>query len=86
MYSFNPWFGVYGTVSLGYGVSKIEDFAPAISGGQDRTRLDPFFYASGGFGLSWTPSEHFAASLGYRYLHEGEVPAHAIELGLEGKF
>ena len=86
MYSFNPWFGVYGTVSLGYGVSKIEDFAPAISGGQDRTRLDPFFYASGGFGLSWTPSEYFAASLGYRYLHEREVPAHAIELGLEGKF
>ncbi len=85
-HSFNPWFGVYGTVSLGYGVLKIEDFAPALSGGHDRTRLDPFFFASGGLGLSWTPSEHFAASLGYRYLHEKEVPAHAIELGLEGKF
>ncbi|NDG99957.1 MAG: porin family protein [Opitutae bacterium] len=84
-HSFNPWFGVYGTVSLGYGVSRIEDFAPS-PGGHDRTRLDPFFFASGGLGLSWTPSEHFAASLGYRYLHEKEVPAHAIELGLEGKF
>jgi hypothetical protein len=85
-HSFNPWFGVYGTLSLGYGVSRIEDFAPALSSWNDRSRLDPFFYASGGLGLSWTPSQHFAASLGYRYLHEKEVPAHAIELGLEGKF
>ena len=85
-HSFNTWFGIYGTVSLGYGVSRIEDFAPALSGVHDRTRMDPFFFASGGLGLSWTPSEHFAASLGYRYLHEKEVPAHAIELGLEGKF
>jgi len=85
-HSFNPWFGIYGAVSLGYGVSRIEDFAPALSGGHNRSRLDPFFYASGGIGLSWTPFEHFAARLGYRYLHEREVPAHAIELGLEGKF
>jgi hypothetical protein len=85
-HSFNPWFGIYGTLSLGYGVSRIEDFAPALSSGHDRTRLDPFFFASGGLGLSWTPSQHFAASLGYRYLHDSEVPAHAIELGLEGKF
>jgi opacity protein-like surface antigen len=83
---FNSLFGVYGTVALGYGVSRVEDYAPIFQPGEDRSRLDPFFYASGGFGLSWTPSEHFAASLGYRYLHEGEVPAHAIELGLEGKF
>ena len=48
--------------------------------------MDPFFFASGGLGMSWTPSQYFAASLGYRYLHEKEVPAHAIELGLEGKF
>jgi opacity protein-like surface antigen len=83
-HSFHPWFGVYGTVALGYGVSRVEDFKASSS--YDRTRTDPFFYASGGFGLTWTPFEHFAASLGYRYLHEREVPAHAIELGLEGKF
>jgi len=85
-HSFNPWFGIYSTISLGYGVSRIEDFAPALSSWNDRSRLDPFFFASGGLGLSWTPSDHFAASLGYRFLHENEVPAHAIELGLEGKF
>jgi len=85
-HSFNPWFGIYGTVSLGYGVSRIEDFAPALQPGEDRSRIDPFFFASGGLGLSWTPSQYFAASLGYRYLHEKEVPAHAIELGLEGRF
>ena len=85
-HSFNPWFGIYGTVSLGYGVSRIEDFAPALHPGDNRTRLDPFFFASGGLGLSWTPSQYFAGSLGYRYLHEKEVPAHAIELGLEGNF
>jgi len=85
-HSFNPLFGVYGTISLGYGVSRIEDFAPTLQPGEDRSRIDPFFFASGGFGLSWTPSQHFAASLGYRYLHDSEVPAHAIQLGLEGKF
>ena len=42
-HSFNHLFAVYGTIGLGYGESVIEDFAPALSYGEDRTRLDPFF-------------------------------------------
>ena len=84
-HSFNHLFGIYGTIGLGYGVSVIEDFAPALSG-SDRTRLDPFFLATVGLGATWTPIDNFALSLGYRYLHEDEVPAHAIEVGVEGKF
>ncbi len=85
-HSFNQWVGLYGLLGLGYGVSIVEDFAPLFSGGVDRSRLDPFFFASAGFGVTWTPTEFFALSLGYRYLHEREVPAHSLEIGLEGKF
>ena len=85
-HSFNHLFGVYGSIGLGYGVSVIEDFAPALSGGHDRTRLDPFFLATVGLGVTWMPIDNFALSLGYRYLYEDEVPAHAIEVGVEGKF
>ena len=85
-HSFNHLFGIYGTIGLGYGVSVIEDFAPALSMGEDRTRLDPFFLATVGLGATWTPIDNFALSLGYRYLYEDEVPAHAIEVGVEGKF
>ena len=85
-HSFNHLFGIYGNIGLGYGVSVIEDFAPALSPGADRTRLDPFFLATVGLGATWTPIDHFALSLGYRYLYEDEVPAHAIEVGLEGRF
>ena len=85
-HAFTPWFGLYSSLGLGYGVSVVEDYAPLLSNGQDRTRLDPFFYASGGLGAVFTPTDHLALSLGYRYHHEREVPAHALELGLEGKF
>ena len=85
-HAFTPWFGLYSSLGLGYGVSVVEDYAPLLSSGQDRTRLDPFFYASGGLGAVFTPTDHLALSLGYRYHHEREVPAHALELGLEGKF
>lgn len=85
-HSINHLFGIYGTIGLGYGVSVIEDFAPALSMGEDRTRLDPFFLATVGLGATWTPIDNFALSLGYRYLYEDEVPAHAIEVGVEGKF
>ena len=33
-HSFNHLFGIYGTIGLGYGVSVIEDFAPALSWGK----------------------------------------------------
>ena len=85
-HSFNHLFGIYGNIGLGYGVSVVEDFAPTLSAGEDRTRLDPFFLATVGLGATWTPIDHFALSLGYRYLYEDEVPAHAIEVGLEGRF
>ena len=85
-HSFTHLFGIYGTIGLGYGVSVIEDFAPALSAGADRTRLDPFFLATLGLGATWTPIDNFALSLGYRYLYEDEVPAHAIEVGIEGRF
>ena len=85
-HTINQWFGLYGSLGLGYGVTTVEDFAPFFSGGADRTRLEPFFFASLGIGATWTPSEYFALSIGYRYLHEKEVPAHAVELGIEGRF
>ena len=85
-HSFNHFFGIYGNIGLGYGVSVVEDFAPALSAGADRARLDPFFLATLGLGATWTPIDNFALSLGYRYLYEDEVPAHAIEVGIEGRF
>ena len=83
---FNSWFGLYSSLGLGYGVSVVEDFAPSLSNSQNRKRIDPFFFASGGIGAVFTPTDFLAISLGYRYLHESEVPAHALELGLVGKF
>jgi hypothetical protein len=85
-HTINQWLGLYGSLGLGYGVTAVEDFAPLLSGGVDRTRLDPFFFASLGVGATWVPSDFFALSVGYRYLHEKEVPAHALELGIEGRF
>ena len=85
-HSFNSWFGLYSKLGLGYGVSMIEDFAPLLTAGNDRTRMDPFFFASGSLGVIFTPAEFLACSLGYRYVHEREVPAHAVEIGLAGRF
>ena len=78
-------FGIYSTLGLGYGLSVVEDFSPSPNG-PDRTRLDPFLYASVGVGATFTPTDFLALSLGYRYFHEEEVPAHGLELGLIGKF
>ena len=48
--------------------------------------IDPTFYGSLGFGVGFAASEYFALQLGYRYLYEDEVPAHAFEIGLAGNF
>ncbi len=77
-------FGLFANLGLGYGVSIVEDFAALHQ--SDRTRKDPFFLASPSFGLSWDPTQHFSLQLGYRYLYEDEVPAHAAQLGFKGTF
>jgi hypothetical protein len=85
-HSLNHLFGLYGSLGLGYGASIVEDYAPYFSGGNNRTRIDPFFFLTTGFGVSYTPNDFISIDLGYRYLHEDEVPAHAIEFGFQGKF
>ena len=62
---------------LGYYLSLVED---------PRERKDHGFFATGALGLSWRVSELIALRLGYRYLHEEEVPAHLVDLGLGFQF
>ena len=61
---------------IGYYLSIIED-KPDLSSRKDH---DVFFTLSSG--IAWKYSEYLAASLTYRYLHEYEIPAHILELGL----
>ena len=77
-YNLNEKIEFYSNIGLGYGVSITDKFF-----GKD---VDDFVFATVGLGATWTPSDYFGLSLGYRYLHEEEVPAHAVELGLEGRF
>jgi hypothetical protein len=73
----NRW-SVLGNLGLGYGVSVTDKTI-----GRD---VDGFVFAMAGLGMEWTPADFFALSLGYRYLHEEEVPAHSFEVGLKGTF
>ena len=76
-------------LNVGYGVSLVEDYSSASTFGgvsYNRERIDPTFYGSLGFGVGFAASEYFALQLGYRYLYEDEVPAHAFEIGLAGNF
>ena len=67
-------------VGVGYYLSLIEDNNNLSS----RKEHDVFLTASAG--LAWRFSELFSLSLGYRYFHENEVPAHLAELGLNFEF
>jgi len=77
-HALNEFFNLYSDFGVGYGVSITDKTL-----GSD---IEDFVFLTGALGVSWTPIDFFALSLGYRYLHEEEVPAHAIELGIEGKF
>jgi opacity protein-like surface antigen len=77
-HALNDFFNLYSDFGVGYGVSITDKTL-----GSD---IDDFVFLTGALGVSWTPVDFFALSMGYRYLHEEEVPAHAIELGIEGKF
>ena len=76
-------------LNVGYGVSFVEDYSSSLTPGgvsYNRERIDPTFYGSLGLGVGFAASEYFALQLGYRYLFEDEVPAHAFEIGLAGNF
>lgn len=67
----------YAGLGLGYYLSLIED---------PRERKDHGVFATVALGLSWQVSDLIAFRLGYRYLHEEEVPAHLLDLGLGFQF
>jgi hypothetical protein len=71
---------LYAGVGLGYYLSLIEDNSDLS------TRKDHDVLLTGNAGISWRMSELFALSLGYRYVHENEVPAHIAELGANFDF
>ena len=71
--NFDGYFGA----GLGYYLSIIED---------PQSRKDHGFFATGNIGLAYNFNEMIALRLGYRYLHEEEVPAHVAELGLGFEF
>ena len=79
------YFNFYSSLSLGYGVSIVEDYSVALDP-NDRTRIDPTFLGSLGLGFAFVPTESLSFQLGYRFLYEDEVPVHALELGLNGNF
>ncbi len=86
---FNEWFKFYSNINLGYGVSVVEDYSasPVVTPpGTDRTRIDTTFIGSVGLGVGFHPNDHLAFLLGYRFLYEDEVPAHALEIGINGLF
>jgi len=78
-YEFQVWgkLGAYIGAGLGYYLSIIED---------PRERKDHGFFATGNIGVAYNFNEMIALRLGYRYLHEEEVPAHVAELGLGFEF
>ena len=71
---------VYFGLGLGYYLSLIDDNKDLS------TRKEHDFFISASTGVSWNYSELFSLSLGYRYAHENEVPAHLAELGLNFNF
>ena len=88
-HSFNDRVKFLGTLNLGYGVSIVEDYAASpnpLAAPYDRKRLDPTFFGSLGLAVGLQANEHITFLLGYRYLYEDEVPAHALEIGINGFF
>ena len=75
----NAWEAYFG-LGFGYHLTLIEDNKDLST----RKEHDIFF--TGSTGVNWKMSELFALSLGYRYFHENEVPAHIIELGANFDF
>lgn len=75
----NAWEAYFG-LGFGYHLTLIDD-------NQDlSTRKEHDIFFTGSTGVNWKMSELFALSLGYRYFHENEVPAHIIELGANFDF
>ena len=71
---------LYAGVGVGYYLTLIDDNRDLSS------RKDHGLFLTGATGVSWKMSEVFALSLGYRYFHEDEVPAHIVELGANFDF
>ena len=78
-YETSLWGNLDGYIGLGLGyyLTLVED---------PRERKDHGFFATGNIGLAYNFNEMIALRLGYRYLHEKEVPAHVAELGLDFEF
>ena len=68
----------------GYFGAGIAYYLPVLE--DPRKRVDHGIFATGNLGLSYNFNEMVALRLGYRYLHEDEVPAHVAELGLDFEF
>jgi opacity protein-like surface antigen len=81
-YSFNvvSRLEAYLGVGVGYYLSLIEDRNNLNS------RKEHDIFLTGSTGVAIRFSEWFSLSLGYRYFHEDEVPAHISELGLNFEF
>ncbi|MDG0964329.1 MAG: outer membrane beta-barrel protein [Opitutales bacterium] len=75
----NSWDAYFG-LGIGYYLTLIDDNKDLST----RKEHDVFLTAS--TGISWRMSELFSLSLGYRYFHENEVPAHIAELGANFDF
>ena len=71
---------LYAGIGVGYYLTLIDDNKDLST----RKEHDVFLTAS--TGISWKMSELFSLSLGYRYFHENEVPAHIAELGANFDF
>ena len=67
----------YMGLGIGYYLSLVED---------PRKRKVHGFFATGSLGLAWNFTDLIAVRLGYRYLHEDEVPSHVAEIGMNFDF
>ena len=86
-HKFNTLFGVFADLNFGYGVSLIEDFSDQLGASWfNQKRTEDTIFAGGGLGVGFHPNEHLSFLLGYRFLYEDEVPAHALEIGINGLF
>jgi hypothetical protein len=84
---FNDWFKFYSNINLGYGVSVVEDYSDqGIPAWTNRRRIDTTFITGAAAGIGFHGNESFSFLFGYRFLHEDEVPAHALEIGINGLF